>query len=198
MPNGDAMPYRVLILDDKVGKSSWGAIGSIELEEHEFVSTHVSNWEEATETLQSTHYDIIIVDLDLDSPKNGLDFLAYLRSTNRSQPVVLVTGNQGYLERPIYTYRDAFALGPVSFFSKLSDANLVEVVREAALRVDPVRRSLAIMKEAGLGSVTFTVDDEEYTVDDLLVPGEKTDLLMQALRESLQALLLETVKGEPQ
>lgn len=187
----DLLPYRVLVFDDKEGVSAWGPQQVKVLRGTEFKGAHVSTWEAAEDALAEAHWDIIILDLDLNGPRTGEEFLEHLRETHRTHPVILVTGNEGYLERPIHKYAHALASGPVTFYAKDSEEDLLELLREASNRVDPIRRTLSLMKAAGMESREFQVDGETYSVDDLLKQGQRTDAVVRSLRESLQAFIVE-------
>ena len=188
MSESDVLPYSVLVFDDD---ATWGKLIEINLQQHEYIVSHVLNWSEATRAIDSNHFDIVVADLDLGTPRTGMDFLEYIRSKNRHQPVILVTGNEQYLDRPIRDYVDALASGPVSFYSKLAEGDFLEIVRESSNRVDPVRRCLAMMCDAGMENEEFQVDGEVYRIKDLLISNEKTDTLTRSLRESLQSLMIE-------
>ena len=191
MRDNDVLPYKILIFDDQVGRASWGALTAAQLELHEFEVEHVFDWELAIKAISDSHIDIAIVDLDLNIPQDGLEFLKVLRGKKQALPVILSTGNEDYSNRPIREYADALASGPVMFYLKHSEVELIELVREASNRVDPVRRSLSLMSACGLENEEFMVDGQTYTVNDLLISSEKNDSLIRGLRESLQALVLE-------
>jgi DNA-binding NtrC family response regulator len=185
------LPYNVIIIDDSTGPASWGANTKANLEDYEFAVTHASTIHEANNEIARLSYDIIIVDLALQSPTNGIEFFNDLRNRGLTQPIILVSGASDYLIRPISDYADALASGPVSFYDKRSSKDFVQVVREVSSRVDPIRRVLRLMKDAGLGEKTFTVQERVYTVAELLQSSPTSDELVRALRESLYALVLE-------
>jgi len=191
MPNNDALPYKILIFDDQIGIDSWGEVTATQIRQEGFDVTHVSDWTTATEFISSRHVDIVVVDLDLNIRETGFDLLKIIRERNQALPVILATGNETYLDRPIAGYVDALASGPVMFYSKNSEVNFTDQIIEAANRVDPVRRSLSLMSEAGMGEKEFEIDGISYTVDELLISSRRTDELIRGLRESLQALILE-------
>jgi len=185
------LPYDVLIVDDQTGPQSWGAIIKQLLEEHEFNVTHVSTIEQANMEISRVAYDIFVIDLDLQSPKTGMDLQIELRKKGLRQPVILVSGVLDFLSRPISEYSDVLALGPVSFYDKRSRRGFLEVVREVSNRVDPIRRVLRLMKDAGLEKRVFRVHDKDYTVGEILESSLTSDDLVRTLRESLYALMLE-------
>jgi len=185
------LPYDVLIVDDQTGPQSWGAIIKQLLEEHEFNVTHVSTIEQANMEISRVAYDIFVIDLDLQSPKTGMDLQIELRKKGLRQPVILVSGVLDFLSRPISEYSDVLALGPVSFYDKRSRRDFLEVVREVSNRVDPIRRVLRLMKDAGLEKRVFRVHDKDYTVGEILESSLTSDDLVRTLRESLYALMLE-------
>ena len=191
MADNYSLPYRVLVFDDQIGLSSWGNLTVALLKQQEYDAIHVSKWDDAVKQLGSGHFDIVVVDLDLGTPKDGMDFFRLLRKTNMILPVVLATGSIGFLERPISYYADVLSLGPVSFYMKTPDDDFLKAIKEASNRVDPVRRSLSLLSAAGMGRKSFLVGKKVYTVDDLLASNEMTDSLIRSLRESLQALVLE-------
>jgi len=193
--DNDVLPYKILIFDDQVGTTSWGQLTSAELRLFEFDVDHVSDWSEAIEYIDHNHIDIVIIDMDLERPENGFDFFRIIRGKKQAIPVILATGNEAYLEMPISQYEDALASGPVMFCSKLSGRKIIDLVREAANRVDPVRRSLSLMSNSGLGEKELSVDGEVYTIDELLKSSERNDSILRGLRESLQALVLEMSGG---
>ena len=185
------LPYKVLIIDDQRGASSWGQVAKAELELHEFVVVHVDSWGMAEEAIAKADFDIIVIDLDLESPQDGLELLKVLRGRGHSQPIVLATGNSSYLDRPVRDYGEALASGPVVFYSKLEDVDFLSLVRESSNQVDSLKRALRLMREAGLGSAEFTVDGTEMTVDEILRSRPATDSLSRSLRESLNMLILQ-------
>jgi DNA-binding NtrC family response regulator len=186
-----ALKFDVLLVDDQPGQDRWGEITKTLLEQFEFSVTHVRKVEEAKEKLRVTSFDILIIDVDLQSPVNGLDLQIQIRKMGIRQPVILVTGNSDYLSDPISTYADALASGPVSFFDKRSQMDFVSLVRDVSNRVDPIRRVLRLMNSAGLGDKTFSVHGGEYSVSQLLIESPTNDELVRSLRESLYALIIE-------
>src|SRR5439155_12764417 len=97
--------------------------------------------------------------------------------TGHTQPIILVSGSEGYLDAPISRYADALATGPVSFFNKLGNVDFIDAAREASNRVDPLRRALRLMVDAKLGSQVFEVDGERMTVADILQSAKASDSL---------------------
>jgi CheY-like chemotaxis protein len=179
------------MIDDIVGPSSWGEITKRELEGNGFVVTLVSTASEAMSALSEFAYDIIVIDANLRASETGMDIQKHLREKGLLHPVILATGDPEFLSRPVSDYADALALGPTSFFDKTSSKSFVELARETSNRVDPIRRVLRLMKEAGLGDEGFVVNDKEYTVAELLESTMSSDDLVRSLRESLYALVLE-------
>jgi len=190
---GKLAPYKVLILDEKGGASSWGQITKRELEEGGFEAIHKRDISEALTEIERDYYDILVVDLDLGGSEDGIAFQRRIREMGLTQPVLFVTGNEEYLNSRVFQYSDAFRRGPVLFFEKTSGGSLMEVVLEAANRVDPIRRSLFIMKKAGLGQREFRIGDHVFSVDQLLLPNPNTDSFVRSLRESLQELVMEII-----
>jgi len=186
------LPYKVLVVDDHAGTTSWGEIIKALLEGHEFNIIHVYTADQAREAIQKTVIDIFIIDLDLQSPETGVDLQRNLRKRGFRQPIILVSGNIDFLNASISEYADALAMGPVTFYDKRSEVDFVEVVREAANRVDPIRRSFRLMSEAGLGDKQFNVEGKRYTVNELLVSSLSSDDLVRTLREALYSLVLES------
>ena len=184
--------YKVLVVDDHAGTTSWGEIIKPLLEGHEFNIIHVYTADQAREAIQKTVIDIFIIDLDLQSPETGVDLQRNLRKRGFRQPIILVSGNIDFLNASISEYADALAMGPVTFYDKRSEVDFVEVVREAANRVDPIRRSFRLMSEAGLGDKQFNVEGKRYTVNELLVSSLSSDDLVRTLREALYSLVLES------
>jgi DNA-binding NtrC family response regulator len=152
---------------------------------------HVTSVDQAKQEISRIAYDILIIDLDLQSPVDGIDLHKELRNIGLRQPIILVSGNIDYLQRPIADYADALALGPVSFYDKRSKRSFVDVVREVSNRVDPIRRVLRLMREAGLGEKAFTIEGRQYSIREILEASLSSDDLVRSLRESLYALMLE-------
>lgn len=196
MTNGSLADYGVIILDEKEGPSSWGQLAKKKLEDAGFTAFHATTSEIAIAELSREYYDLLIVDMDLGAREDGIDFQKKIRDMGLSQPVVFVTGNERFLETGIFQYTEVFARGPVLFYNKNSRIDLTKLVLEAASRVDPIRRSLYIMKKAGLGATSFRMGTKSFTVDQLLVPTPDSDSFVRALRESLQQLVLETVAAQ--
>jgi len=182
----------VLVVDDHAGQTSWGEIIKVLLEDHEFNILHVYTADQAREAIQRAVIDIFIIDLDLQSRETGVDLQRDLRKRGLRQPIILVSGNIDFLNAPISDYADALAMGPVTFYDKRSAVDFVGVVREAANRVDPIRRSFRLMSEAGLGDKQFNVEGKRYTVNELLVSSLSSDDLVRTLREALYSLVLES------
>jgi DNA-binding NtrC family response regulator len=185
------LPYDVLLIDDQPGPTSWGQITKSLLEDYEYKVKHVTSVNEAKQEIFRLAYDILIIDLDLQSPIDGIDLQKELRSIGLRQPIILVSGNIDYLQRPIADYADALALGPISFYDKRSRIGFVGVVREVSNRVDPIRRVLRLMRDAGLGDKTFNIEGRQYSVKEILEAPLSSDDLVRSLRESLYALMLE-------
>jgi len=189
------LPYEVLIIDDAIGLGSFGEINKILLEENEFRVTHVTSIEEARTAISGKAFDIMVIDLDLQSRINGLGLHTELRRAGHMQPIVLTTAVESYLNEPISTYAVALAVGPLQFFNKRGTVQFLDVMRDASHRVDPIRRVLRLMKEAGLGDTCFPVKEDgnvrKYKVDELLESTKTTDDLVRALREALYELTLE-------
>jgi len=183
-------PYRILILDDKKGPDSWGNLTKLDMQDRGHTAVHVYKIEEALKTINDSYYDLLIIDLDLGGEINGINFQQQIRNLNFNQPILFVTGNQEYLDLPIYRYANAFASGPVLFFDKNSD-DFEKVIDQALNRIDPINRTLNIMKKSGLGDTRFTIRGKKYTINDLLIPSENTSDIIRSLKESFQALILE-------
>jgi hypothetical protein len=188
-----ALPYDVLIIDDQVGVLSWGEVVKERLEHHEFRAKHVTNPDEARKAISEAAYDIIVIDLDLQSPETGDQLQIDLRRKGLRQPVILASGKTEFLDRPISDYASALALGPVSFYDKRPgvSGDFLDLVREVSNRVDPIRRILKLMRDAGLGDREFKVNGESHTVSELLTSSLTSDDLVRTLRESLYGLILE-------
>jgi len=192
-----SLPYDVLIVDDSVGLTSWGEQIKERLEQHEFRAVHVTSPDEARKAISEASYDIIIIDLDLQSPETGDELLIDLHNKGLRQPVILVSGQTVFLEQPVGSYTHVLSLGPVSFFDKRpgNPIDFLDLVRNVTNRVDPIRRVLRLMRDAGLGGREFRVDDHGrpmvYTVSQLLASSLTSDDLVRALRESLYDLMLE-------
>ncbi len=196
MSPDERVPLKIIILDDHRGKSSWGYLTSKQLERAGYESVHVTTWNDAVQAIESSYFDVFIVDLDLNEPRNGRDFLRYLRENDYAQPVILATGNEAYLEQSIEEYAESLASGAVQFYSKMSGMDLEAVLDQASTMVDPVRRSLALMQTAGMGDRKIRVNGEEYTVDELLALDPNTSSLIRKLREALRTVMLEIRRGE--
>jgi DNA-binding NtrC family response regulator len=191
----DILPYKVLIIDDQMGPSGFGQAAKIRLEMAEFQVDHTRSWQEARTRLNEVDYDIVLIDLNLQAPEDGLQALDDLRKEGHHQPVVLATGNESYLDRPIRDYSQALASGAVIFFNKLGSGDIVAIVREASNRVDSLRRALSLMRGA-FGDLEFEVDDQTMTIDQILRSPKAHELLSRALRESLNALLLDLTRAK--
>jgi DNA-binding NtrC family response regulator len=187
--------YKILILDEKPEPSSWGEVTKKSLEAAGFKAVHFLSVPDALTEIGREYYDLLVVDMDLGGRIDGMEFQRRIRDLGLFQPVLFVTGNDRFLETPIFQYSDTFRRGPVLFFDKTSDVDFMEVIREAINRVDPIRRSLYLMKKAGLGDEEFTVGDQIFTVDQLLLPNSNTNSLVRSLRESLQELVLEMFRS---
>lgn len=186
------VPYRVLIIDDNEGRSSFGKITKAMLDEHEFEASHVVSWLEAERSLATTDYDFFLIDVNLQGNEDGRAVLAELRRRGFNQPIVLMTANDECLEWPVKDYASALSSGPVSFVNK-HEVDFVTVARDVSNRVDSLRRSVRLMREAGLGDEVILVNNQTVRVADLLRSSALDGDVLRALRESLNVLLLRMI-----
>lgn len=190
-------PYKILILDDKKGLDSWGNLTKMDIEDKGYNAIHVFSTSQALEKIREFYFDLLILDIDLGGDTNGILFQEQIRKLNFIQPIMFVTGNQDYLGLSIHNYTNAFASGPVVFFDKTTEdpdqyiKAFDRALNQALNRVDPIIRSLNILKEAGYGETKFTIRDDSFSVDDLLVPNSQTSEILRSLKESFQTLILE-------
>src|SRR2546426_2455820 len=194
MTKRDILPYRVLIVDDEKGESGFGEQAKIQLELEEFEVVHALTWDEAKALLVKYSFDIVVVDLQLRGPEDGIRVVEEIRRKDSRQTIVLVTGDDSYLDRTLRSYGDTFTAWPVHFWSKIgAKLKFVEAMREASMLVDPFRRALRLSQAAGLDKATFEIDGEEMTVAQILDLPRATAFLNRTMRESLDTLLLELV-----
>ncbi len=192
MDYNDLLKYRVLIIDNQIGPSSFGQITRVKLERREFAVDHVTSSDEARRSMEQRHYDILIVDVTMQATQNGVSLVRELRAEGCDQPIVLATGNENYLDQKVRYYGDVFSLGLTTFFNKNEPLRIQAVIAEIASRVDPLKRALRLMSEAGLGGRSIIMDDGEVlTVDQILTSKDSTDTLARGLRDGLGVLLLE-------
>ena len=188
-------PYKILILDNIEGPDSWGNLTKLDIEDIGYQAIHVFDVDTALRIVKDEYYDVFIIDLNLGGNINGIKFQENIRDLNYVQPILFVTGNQDFLGLPIHQYANAFARGPVLFFNKHTD-NFDDVLNETINRIDPIYRTLNIMKNAGYGETKFSIRGEDFSVNDLLIPNESTNSIVRSLKESFQGLLLEQHKKE--
>ena len=192
MPKGELLPVRVLIVDDRVGISSFGQIAKVKLELENYLVDHVTTLGEARAKLARSYYDIIVLDVTMQSTKDGIAIVQELRTKGHGEPIVLATGNDHYLQQRIADFGDIFSQGLIVFFNKTAKIPIEEVVRNLATRIDPLKRALRLMSAAGMGDRSLKlIDGTTTTVDDILNSSLGTDALAMALRDGLSALLFE-------
>lgn len=182
--------YNIIILDNIEGPDSWGNLTKLDLLDKGYRATHVYDVDTALRYIEKEYFDLFIIDLNLGGDVDGIKFQEHIRDLNYMQPILFVSGNQDFLELPIHRYANAFARGPVVFFDKTTD-DFDNTVDEAINRIDPIHRSLNIMKNSGLGETEFTIRDQKYTVNELLIPSRANYSIIRSLKESFQGLLLE-------
>jgi len=151
---------------------------------------------EAYTMVSKGHFDIIVIDMNLGARESGDAVANRLRGLGFSQPIVLASGDDAQLARPIGEFASILSVGPTHFHTKNESGPLATTVMEASRMVDPIRRSLRLMKEAGFGATKFRIDSKVYTVDDLLNPERTNQEVLAQLRESLHSLLVEFIAGQ--
>ena len=144
--------------------------------------------------LENEFFDIVVIDLQLRGPEDGIAVMEEIRTKDPRQTIVLVTGDDRYLDLSLREYGDTFTSWPVLFWSKIgARLKFVEAIREASMLVDPLRRALRLIRGAGLERGTFEIDGKQMTVDEILASPRATAFLNRAMRESLDTLLLDIV-----
>ena len=191
------LPYRVLIVDDQEGDSCFGLITKELLETENYQAVHVTSATAAMASLnRGEDFDIFVIDVNLQGQDDGRTVLSMLRKKGYSQPIALATANPDALDEPIQAYAEALSNGPVVFVNK-TEADMLAVVEDLAARVDSLRRSLRLLRDAGLGDEKITIDDKTLSVDELLGPRtEETSRVARALGDALNVLLLRAI-GQP-
>lgn len=86
---------RVLLVEDDpmIGQAIHSA-----LKDESYASDWVRNGQSALSTLQSQHYDVVLLDLGLPG-KDGLDVLRSLRASDHPVPVLIITARDGLDDR---------------------------------------------------------------------------------------------------
>jgi len=118
-------PYHVLIVDDAEDSTDFGPMTKALLDALGCYATFVTTSAKARKEISSHYYDILVIDINLGSGKetDGFKLQKTIRESGKIQPIILVTGQQEELERPIKDYVDVFAAG-ATFFLKKTVVNL--------------------------------------------------------------------------
>ncbi len=177
-------------MDDNPG---WTRIQAFSLRDGGYAVQVANSARQALDVAARALFDLVVIDINLGSRETGDEVARILREGGFMQPIILVSGDENQLSRPIVEFSSVLALGPTHFWDKNDEeTELVDVVRQASRGVDPIRRSLLLMKAAGLGGRQFRIDDAVFTVDDLLDPSQPVEGVLAGLREALMALLVES------
>ncbi|OGD60432.1 hypothetical protein A3K78_09140 [Candidatus Bathyarchaeota archaeon RBG_13_52_12] len=190
-------PYNVLILDDAEEPSDFGPMTKALLDTLGCKTVFLTSSKEAQRKIQDEYFDIIIIDINLGSGRetDGFELQKALRKTGKVQPIILVTGQEEELQRPIKDYADVFSSGVTFFFDK-NQGNFKQLFFEVIKHVDPVRRALFVASKSGMGDESIFIGEEEYKIADLLKDNIKNESVIRQLRDAFYSLLFEMWKSE--
>lgn len=160
---------RILIADDEINLIS---VFAEFLSSNQFIVDIVSDGKKVNETLHATHYDLLIMDLNLPS-KSGFDVLREVRRNN-NLPIIILSSRSAR-EDIIH----AFELGCDDYITKPFSMDIALCRIEALLRrVTPKEENLPTTYKFGdkvFNSISQTFDGQHLS-------GRENDLLLLLAR----------------
>lgn len=201
--------YRVLIVDDSEGEFGFGQSAKLEMSgDANFEVDLVHSAKDARKAVTTKIYDVFVLDVYLHKPQEGIDLAGWLRVQGFLQPIVLTTDNPDERGVAIGRYEAVLRDGPTFFYFKSDPkTSTAEMIRAAAERSDILLRSLRVLSEGKIPMSSLRIDDQVFTVHDLLgmykkesdAPGQIPALraARKALREGLGALLVTYLEDSP-
>jgi len=163
------MVYILVVDDDKNTRRFMKAV----LEEEQYIVFTVSNGVEALDILDTTHIDLVV--LDIMMPKmDGYQFTEILRSVQNELPILMVSAKQLPADR-----KKGFQVGIDDFMTKPVDAE------EMVLRIKALLRRAKITSERKImiGNVVLDADSLSVTREGetQVLPQKEFQLLFKLL-----------------
>lgn len=163
------MVHILVVDDDKNTRRFMKAV----LEEEQYIVFTASNGVEALDILDTTHIDLIV--LDIMMPKmDGYEFTEILRSVQNELPILMVSAKQLPADR-----KKGFQVGTDDFMTKPVDAE------EMVLRIKALLRRAKITSERKIMIGNVVLDEDSLSVtregETQVLPQKEFQLLFKLL-----------------
>lgn len=163
------MVHILVVDDDKNTRRFMKAV----LEEEQYIVFTASNGVEALDTLDTTHIDLVV--LDIMMPKmDGYEFTEILRSVQNELPILMVSAKQLPADR-----KKGFQVGIDDFMTKPVDAE------EMVLRIKALLRRAKITNERKIVIGNVVLDEDSLSVtregETQVLPQKEFQLLFKLL-----------------
>ncbi len=163
------MVHILVVEDDKNTRRFMKAV----LEEEQYIVFTASNGVEALDILDTTHIDLIV--LDIMMPKmDGYEFTEILRSVQNELPILMVSAKQLPADR-----KKGFQVGTDDFMTKPVDAE------EMVLRIKALLRRAKITSERKIMIGNVVLDEDSLSVtregETQVLPQKEFQLLFKLL-----------------
>nr|WP_308742910.1 response regulator transcription factor [uncultured Anaerocolumna sp.] len=163
------MVHILVVEDDKNTRRFMKAV----LEEEQYIVSTASNGVEALDILDTTHIDLIV--LDIMMPKmDGYEFTEILRSVQNELPILMVSAKQLPADR-----KKGFQVGTDDFMTKPVDAE------EMVLRIKALLRRAKITSERKIVIGNVVLDEDSLSVtregETQVLPQKEFQLLFKLL-----------------
>ncbi|WP_097015993.1 response regulator transcription factor [Anaerocolumna aminovalerica] len=163
------MVHILVVEDDKNTRRFMKAV----LEEEQYIVFTASNGVEALDILDTTHIDLIV--LDIMMPKmDGYEFTEILRSVQNELPILMVSAKQLPADR-----KKGFQVGTDDFMTKPVDAE------EMVLRIKALLRRAKITSERKIVIGNVVLDEDSLSVtregETQVLPQKEFQLLFKLL-----------------
>nr|WP_330398570.1 response regulator transcription factor [Anaerocolumna aminovalerica] len=164
-----SMVHILVVEDDKNTRRFMKAV----LEEEQYIVFTASNGVEALDILDTTHIDLIV--LDIMMPKmDGYEFTEILRSVQNELPILMVSAKQLPADR-----KKGFQVGTDDFMTKPVDAE------EMVLRIKALLRRAKITSERKIVIGNVVLDEDSLSVtregETQVLPQKEFQLLFKLL-----------------
>lgn len=164
-----SMVHILVVDDDKNTRRFMKAV----LEEEQYIVFTASNGVEALDILDTTHIDLIV--LDIMMPKmDGYEFTEILRSVQNELPILMVSAKQLPADR-----KKGFQVGTDDFMTKPVDAE------EMVLRIKALLRRAKITSERKIMIGNVVLDEDSLSVtregETQVLPQKEFQLLFKLL-----------------
>lgn len=165
------MVHILVVDDDKNTRKYMKAV----LEEEEYEVVTASDGEEAMDLLESTHIDLVV--LDIMMPRmDGYEFTELIRSVQNSLPILMVSAKQLPSDR-----KKGFLVGTDDFMTKPVDPE------EMVLRIKALLRRANIISERKIRIGEITLDADCLSIsrpgEIQILPQKEFQLLYKLLAE---------------